>query len=43
MFALASPKKIELSLGAVVRLPTTWREYQVLYQQCGDRFCSKLL
>lgn len=36
MFALVSPEKIQLPSGAVVRLPATWQEYQILCQQRGD-------
>ena len=36
MFALVSPEKIQLPLGAVVRLPATWQNYQKLGQQRGD-------
>ena len=36
MFALVSPEKIQLPVGAVVRLPATWQDYQKLCQQRGD-------
>jgi Uma2 family endonuclease len=36
MFALVSPEKIQLPVGAVVRLPATWQEYQKLCQQRRD-------
>ena len=36
MYALVSPKKIELSAGAVVKLPATWPEYIALREQRGD-------
>jgi len=36
MFALVSPEQIQLPPGAVVRLPATWQDYQVLSQQRGD-------
>ena len=36
MFALVSPEKIQLPPGAVVRLLSTWQEYQTLCQQRGD-------
>lgn len=36
MFALVSPDKIQLPVGAVVRLPATWQDYQNLSQQRGD-------
>ncbi|MBM3224382.1 MAG: Uma2 family endonuclease [Candidatus Tectomicrobia bacterium] len=35
MFALVSPENISLPAGAVVRLPATWQEYQLLCQQRG--------
>ncbi len=37
MFAVITPKEIQLSLGTVVRLPGTWQDYQILSQQLGDR------
>lgn len=42
MFALISPDKIQLSPGAVVRLPATWNDYQALNQQRGDRSIPRL-
>lgn len=36
MFALVSPEKIQLPVGAVVRLPATWQDYQKLCLQRGD-------
>jgi hypothetical protein len=36
MFALVSPEQIQLPPGAVVRLPGTWQDYQILSQQRGD-------
>lgn len=36
MFALVSPERIQLPPGAVVRLPATWQDYQLLSQQRGD-------
>lgn len=36
MYALVSPQKIELSAGAVVKLPATWSEYLALRKQRGD-------
>ena len=41
MFALVSPEKIQLPAGAVVRLPATWQEYQILCQQRGDNSKGK--
>jgi len=42
MFALVSPEKIKLPPGAVVRLPATWDEYQVLSQQRGKGSLPRL-
>ena len=42
MFALVSPEKIQLPVGAVVRLPATWQDYQKLCQQRGDRSIPRL-
>ncbi|HEY9795066.1 MAG TPA: Uma2 family endonuclease [Leptolyngbyaceae cyanobacterium] len=42
MFALVSPEKIKLPPGAVVRLPATWDEYQVLSQQRGKGSIPRL-
>ncbi|MEL6779779.1 MAG: Uma2 family endonuclease [Cyanobacteria bacterium J06597_16] len=36
MYALVSPKKMQLPAGAVVRLPATWSDYQALLSQRGD-------
>lgn len=36
MYALVSPKDIQLSAGAVVRIPATWKDYQALLEQRGD-------
>lgn len=36
MYALVSPEKIQLPVGAVVQLPATWQEYQALCQQRGE-------
>ncbi|GBF80090.1 Uma2 family endonuclease [Aphanothece sacrum] len=36
MFALVSPEKIQLPIGAVVRLPGTWQDYQMLRKKRGD-------
>lgn len=36
MFALVSPERIQLPVGAVVRLPANWQDYQMLCQQRGD-------
>ena len=42
MFALVSPEKIQLPVGAVVRLPATWQNYQKLCQQRGDRSIPRI-
>jgi Uma2 family endonuclease len=42
MFALVSPEKIQLPVGAVVRLPATWQDYQTLCQQRGDRSIPRI-
>lgn len=42
MFALISPEKTQIPPGAVVRMPTTWEEYQTLCQQRGDRSIPRL-
>lgn len=36
MYALVSPKEIQLSAGGVVRLLATWQDYQALIKQRGD-------
>jgi hypothetical protein len=33
MFALISPEKTHIPAGAVVRIPATWEDYQILCQQ----------
>jgi Uma2 family endonuclease len=42
MFALVSPEKIQLPVGAVVRLPATWQEYQSLCDQRGNGSIPRL-
>ena len=42
MFALISPEKMHLPAGAVVRLPATWQDYQILRQQRGDASIPRL-
>jgi Uma2 family endonuclease len=42
MFALVSPEKIQLPVGAFVRLPSTWQDYQKLCQQRGDRSIPRI-
>ncbi len=42
MFALVSPEKIQLPVGAVVRLPATWQDYQKFCQQRGDRSIPRI-
>ena len=37
MFTVVTPEKIQLSPGAVLRLPGSWQDYQRLVQQLGDR------
>jgi Uma2 family endonuclease len=37
MFAVVTPESIQLSPGAVVRLPGTWDDYQAIAQRLGDR------
>ncbi|NET60731.1 MAG: Uma2 family endonuclease [Symploca sp. SIO2E6] len=34
---IVKPNTIELPVGAVVRLPGTWQDYQVVLNQLGDR------
>lgn len=36
MYALVSPKEIQLPAGTVVRIPATWQDYQTLLKQRGD-------
>ena len=33
---VVSPNKTQLPAGAVVRLPATWQDYQMLCQQRGN-------
>ena len=42
MYALVSPKDIQLSSGGVVRLPATWQEYQALLARRGDRSVPRI-
>ncbi len=42
MFALVSPEKTHIPPGAVVRMPATWEEYQILCQQRSDRTNPRL-
>ena len=42
MFAVVTPKEIQLSPGTVVRLPGTWQDYQILSQQLGDRSSPRI-
>ncbi len=42
MYALVSPKEIQLSAGGVVKLLATWQDYQALLQQRGDGSCRVL-
>ena len=42
MFAVITPKEIQLSPGTVVRLPGTWQDYQILSQQLGDRSSPRI-
>ncbi len=42
MFALVSPEQIQLPPGAVVRLPGTWQDYQILSQQRGDNSIPRI-
>mgnify|MGYP002777477548 CR=1 FL=1 len=37
MFLVITPEKIYLPPGAVLRLPGSWQDYQMLVQQLGDR------
>jgi hypothetical protein len=37
MFTVITPEKIQLPPGAVVKLPGSWQDYQILTQQLGDR------
>ncbi|MBC7881615.1 MAG: Uma2 family endonuclease [Anaerolineae bacterium] len=42
MFALISPKQIQLPEGSVVRLPATWKDYQSLCVLRGDSSIPRL-
>ncbi len=42
MFAVVSTETIQLPPGALVRLPATWEEYQLLCSQRGDRAIPRL-
>ncbi len=42
MFALISPEKTQIPPGAVMRLPATWEDYQILCQQRSDRTIPRL-
>lgn len=42
MYALVSPQDIQLSEGAIVRLPASWQEYQALVKQRGDRAVPRI-
>ena len=42
MFALVSLEKIQLPVGAVVRLPATWQDYQSLCQQRGGNSIPRI-
>lgn len=42
MFAVITPEKIQLPPGAVVRLPSSWDEYQRLSQKLGDRTLPRI-
>lgn len=42
MFAVITPKEIQLSPGTVVRLSGTWQDYQILSQQLGDRSSPRI-
>lgn len=42
MYALVSPQKIDLPAGAVIKLPATWQDYQLLLEQRGDRAVPRL-
>ncbi|HIK45178.1 MAG TPA: Uma2 family endonuclease [Leptolyngbyaceae cyanobacterium M65_K2018_010] len=37
MFTVVTPKTIQLPPGAVLRLPGSWKDYQQLVNQLGDR------
>lgn len=42
MFALVSPERIQLPVGAVVRLPANWQDYKTLCQQRGDNSIPRI-
>ncbi|WP_138503654.1 hypothetical protein [Nostoc sp. PA-18-2419] len=42
MFAVVTPEKIHLPLGAVVRLLGSWQDYQALNQQLGERSSPRI-
>lgn len=42
MFAVVTPKEIQLPPGAVVRLLGSWQDYQALSQQLGDRSIPRI-
>ncbi|AFY34719.1 Uma2 family endonuclease [Calothrix sp. PCC 7507] len=42
MYTLITPEKIQLPPGAVVRLPSSWQDYQILTQQLGDRSSPRI-
>lgn len=42
VYAVVSPEIIQLPAGAVVRLPATWQEYQILCQQRGGKSIPRL-
>jgi len=42
MFAMITPGNIQLPPGAVVRLPGSWEEYQILSQELGDSTSPRL-
>lgn len=42
MFALISPEKTQIPPGAVVRIPGTWKDYQILCEQRSDRTIPRL-
>jgi len=39
---IVKPDTIELPVGAVVKLPGTWQDYQTLLQQLGDRTSPRI-
>jgi Uma2 family endonuclease len=42
MFTVITPEKIQLPPGAVVKLPGSWQDYQVLNHQLGDRSSPRI-